>query len=71
MAINDSVLNFLMKSSVKGRDRMYGLLLKMGFRSTVLSDAKYGIKLHLNPHEHIDKIIFKEGFYESEIPMNY
>ncbi len=67
MAINDSVLNFLMKRSVKGRDRLYGLLLKMGFRSTVLSDAKYGIKLHLNPHEHIDKIIFKEGFYESEI----
>ncbi len=67
MAINDSVLNFLMKRSVKGRDRIYGLLLKLGFRNTVLSDAKYGIKLYLDPHEHIDKIIFKEGFYESEI----
>jgi FkbM family methyltransferase len=67
MAINDSVLNFLMKRSIKGRDRLYGLLLKLGFRSTVLSDAKYGIKLYLNPHEHIDKVIFKEGFYESEI----
>src|ERR1700744_718482 len=67
MAINDSVLNFLMKRGIKGRDRLYNLLLKIGFRDTVLSDARYGIKLYLNPHEHIDKIIFKEGFYESEI----
>lgn len=67
MAINDSVLNFLMKHGVKGRDRLYGLLLKMGFRKTVLSRAKYGINLYLDPHEYIDKVIFKEGFYESEI----
>ena len=67
MAINDSVLNFLMKRNIKGRDRIYGLLLKLGFRGIVLSDARYGIKLYLNPHEHIDKVIFKEGFYESEI----
>lgn len=67
MAINDSVLNFLMKRGIKGRDRIYRLLLKTGFRGVVLSDVKYGIKLYLDPHEHIDKIIFKERFYESEI----
>jgi len=67
MAINDSVLNFLIKNNLRGKDRIYNLLIKLGFRKVVLSKAKYGISLYLNPHEYIEKIIFKEGFYESEI----
>jgi len=52
---------------MRGQDRLYALLLKLGFRRTILSDAKYGIRLNLNPNEYIDKKILTEGFYESEI----
>jgi len=67
MAISDSLLNFLIKNNLRGKDRIYSLLIKLGFRKVVLSKAKYGISLYLNPKEYIDGIILKEGFYESEI----
>jgi len=67
MAINDRLLNFLIKSNIRGQARLYTLLLKLGFRKTVLADVKYGIRLNLNPNEYIDKKILTENFYESEI----
>lgn len=67
MAISDSLLNFLEKNNLRGKTRIYNLLVKLGFRGVVLSKAKYRISLYLNPKEYIDGIIFREGFYESEI----
>jgi FkbM family methyltransferase len=67
MAINDILISFLAKNKLRGKDRLYGLLVKLGFRGLILYTAKYGIKLNLNPHEYIDDVILKSGFYESEI----
>src|ERR1700734_3493565 len=67
MAINDKLLTFLIKNRFRGKDRLFSLLVKLGFRPNILAEAKYGIKLLLSPNEYIDNIIIKEGFYESEV----
>lgn len=67
MAINDFLLLTFIKNKLRGKDRLYSLIVKMGFRKLIYVKAKYGIGLYLNPHEYIDDIIIKEGFYESEI----
>ncbi|MDN5286784.1 MAG: Methyltransferase, FkbM family [Mucilaginibacter sp.] len=67
MAINDSLLIFFIKHKLRGKDRLFTLLAKLGFRKLILLKAKYGIQLQLNPNEYIDNLIIKEGFYESEI----
>lgn len=67
MALNDKLLTFFIKNKFRGKDRLFSLLVKLGFRPSVFFSAKYGIKLLLSPNEYIDNIIIKEGFYESEV----
>ncbi|MBB6108754.1 FkbM family methyltransferase [Mucilaginibacter lappiensis] len=67
MAINDALLIFFIKNKLRGKDRLFTLLAKLGFRRFILLNVKYDIQLQLNPNEYIDNLIIKEGFYESEI----
>jgi FkbM family methyltransferase len=67
MAIRDSLIGFLVRNNIRGKDRLLTLFKKTGINISVLFKAKYGISLYLNPYEYIDNIILKENFYESEI----
>jgi FkbM family methyltransferase len=67
VGINDLFLSYFIKKGFRGKDRLYTAFVGLGFRKLVITKAKYGIKLFVNPKEYIDNIIIKEGFYESEI----
>ena len=67
MALYDRIINYLNRKQIKGKDRLFSVFQKIGFRDKIVSNAKYGVKFNLNPNEYIDSVIIKEGFYESEI----
>ena len=67
MAFYDSLLFFLNHNKIRGKDRLYSILTKCGFRRLLVKNIKYDIKINLNPREYIDTIIMHEGFYESEV----
>ena len=67
MALYDRLLTFLNRKKIRGKDRLYRILVNVGFRKLLISQIKYGVKVHLNPREYIDSIIIREGFYESEV----
>jgi len=67
MSLRTSLLTFLTRHDLKGRDWLIGLLTRQHARGLIRTKVKYGISLYLNPLEYIDKIIIREGFYESEI----
>ncbi|PWK72912.1 hypothetical protein LX99_04242 [Mucilaginibacter oryzae] len=66
-ALYDRALTYLNRYGIRGKDRLFGLLSKLGFRSLLVFNAKYGISLNLDPYEYIDSVILKEDFYESEV----
>lgn len=67
MALYDSMFVWLNRQGIRGKDRMFSLFQRCGYRKLITFKAKYGVMLNLNPYEYIDSIILKEGFYESEV----
>ena len=60
MGAYDHFVKYFIKNNLRGKDRLYGFLQKVGFREKIISNAKYGIKLYLNPKEYIDSLIIQE-----------
>lgn len=67
MALYDRAFTLLNRLGIRGKDRLFSLFLRLGYRKLITFKAKYDIMLHLDPYEYIDSIILREGFYESEV----
>ena len=67
MAVYDTLLGYFIRRNIIGKNRIYNFMVRGGLRKLIIVQAKYGIKLYLNPHEYIDEFIINEGFYESEV----
>jgi FkbM family methyltransferase len=63
----DRFLGYLNRNNVRGKDRLYKMLIKRGFKKSIVMPCKFNLQMYLNPYEYIDSMVIKNGFYESEV----
>jgi FkbM family methyltransferase len=51
----------------RGSSRLYGLLNRLVSFPAVRARSRYGPVFALHPHDYIDRIVLREGYYESEV----
>ncbi|NTE04812.1 FkbM family methyltransferase [Agrobacterium tumefaciens] len=58
---------YLHKNNLRGKDKLYKILKKIGFQYKVFDQTDSGIKMYLDPNNYIDSFILKNGSYEQEV----
>lgn len=64
MSLIDSLLATLYRHRIRGATRLYGWL-RQGERIAVRT--KHGVVCQLSPHEYVDGLVLRHGFYEEEV----
>ncbi|NEU06792.1 FkbM family methyltransferase [Flavihumibacter sp. R14] len=57
----------MIKHSIRGVDTLLTVLIKLGYQQRIKIKNRYGAWFLLDPFNYIDRVVLKEGYYESEI----
>jgi FkbM family methyltransferase len=57
----------MVQHNIRGFDRLMSFLVKLGYTQRIKVKNRYGARFSLDPFNYIDRIVLKEGYYESEV----
>ena len=63
----NTVLSLMVRNNIRGFDRTMTLLVRLGYKQRIKIKNRYGAWFSLDPFNYIDRIVLKEGYYESEV----
>ena len=63
----NSLLSRMIRYEIRGFDRIMSFLIKLGYQQRIKIKNRYGAWFSLDPFNYIDRIVLKEGYYESEV----
>lgn len=58
---------YLHKNSLKGKDRLYTFLKRVGLEHRVYTKTNSGVNMYLDPKNYVDSFILQTGSYEDEV----